>query len=95
MNKNGPEFFTIIALVNNRPIKIIIDSSSPATLIPKSQFNRISPLRPRETEYSDVNDNRIQFEGKTTAKVENNGTRKELEILLTTKKTNPLLGLAG
>ena len=50
MNKNGPEFFTITALVNNRPIKIIIDSSSPATLIPKSQFNRISPLRPRETD---------------------------------------------
>ena len=45
-----------------------------------------------ETEYKDVNDNRIQFEGKTTARVEINGTRKDLEILVTTKKTNPLLG---
>ena len=40
MNSNGPEFFTISALVNNRPIKFIIDSGSPVTLIPKSQFNK-------------------------------------------------------
>ena len=40
-----------------------------------------------------MNDNRIRFEGKTTAKVEINGTRKELELLVTTQKTNPLLGL--
>ena len=92
-NNNGPEFFTVTALVNNRPIKFIIDSGSPVTLISKSQFNKITPLRPLETEYRDVNDNRIRFEGKTTAKVEINGTRKELELLITTKKTNPLLGL--
>ena len=93
MSSNGPEFFTITALVNNRPIKFIIDSGSPVTLIPKSQFNKLTPLHPLETEYRDVNDNRIRFEGKTTAKVEINGTRKELELLVTTKKTNPLLGL--
>ena len=44
-------------------------------------------------EYRDVNDNRIEFEGKTTATVEINGKRNDLEILITTKKTNPLLGL--
>ena len=93
MNRNGPEFFTITALGNNRPIKFIIKSSSPVTLIPKSQFKKITPLRPLETEYKDVNDNQIQFEGKTTARVEINGTRKELELLKTTKKSNPLLGL--
>ena len=71
--KNGPEFFTITALVNNRPVKFIIDSGSPVTLIPKSQFNGITPLRPIGTEYRDVNDNRILFEGKTTASVEING----------------------
>ena len=92
-NINGPEFFTVTALVNNRPIKFIIDSGSPVTLISKSQFNKITPLRTLETEYRDVNDNRIRFEGKTTAKVEINGTRKELELLITTKKTNLLLGL--
>ena len=45
-----------------------------------------------ETENRDVNDNGIQFEGKTFAKVEIDGIQKELEILVTTKKTNPILG---
>ena len=93
MNKDGPDFFTLTALVNNRPIKFIIDSGSPVTLIPKSLFNRITPLKPLKTEYRDVNDNKIQFEGKTTATVEINGQRNNLEVLITTKKTNPLLGL--
>ena len=66
--KNGLEFFTITALVNSRPIKFIIDSGSPVTLIPKSQFNVITPLRPIGTEYRDVKDNRIKIEGKTTAR---------------------------
>ena len=80
-------------MVNNRPIKFIIDSGSPVTLIPKSQFNSTTPLKPIETEYRDVNDNRIKFEEKTTALVEINGKRNNLEVLITTKKTNPLLGL--
>ena len=92
MNKDGPDFFTLTALVNNRPIKFIIDSGSPMTLIPKSLFNRITPLKPLQTEYRDVNDNKIQFEGKTTATVEINGQRNNLEVLITTKK-NQLLGL--
>ena len=90
INSNGPDFFTITALVNNRPIKFIIDSGSPVTLIPKSLFNNITQLHPLKTEYRDVNDNRIQFEGKTIAKVEIDGKQKELEILVTTKRTNPL-----
>ena len=45
------------------------------------------------TKYRDVNDNRIKFEGKTTASVEINGKRNDLELLITTKKTNPLQGL--
>ena len=93
MNRNGPEFFTITALDINRPTKFIINSGSPVTLIPKSQFIKITPLRLLEKEHRDVSDNQIQFEGKTTARVEINGTRKELELLVTTKKTNPLLGL--
>ena len=93
VNKDGPDFFTLTALVNNRPIKFIIDSGSPVTLIPKSLFNGITPLKPLKTEYKDVNDNKIRFEGKTTATVEINGQRNNLEILITTKKTNPLLGL--
>ena len=67
--RNQEEFFIITALVNNRPIKFIIDS---VTLIPKSQFNGITLLRPIGTENRDVNDNRIKFEGKTIASVEKN-----------------------
>ena len=93
MRKDGPDFFTLIPLVNNRPIKFIIYSGSPVTLIPKSQNNRLTPLRPLETEYRDVNDNQIRFEGKTTATVEIDGKRNNLESLVTTKKTNPLLSL--
>ena len=92
-NSNGPDIFTITALVKNRPIKFIIDRGSPVTLLPKSLFNNITQLHPLKTEYRDVNDNQIQFEGKTTAKVEIDGKQKELEILVTTKRTNPLLGL--
>ena len=61
-------------------------------LIPKSLSNGITPLKPLKTEHWDVNDNKIRFEGKTTATVEINGQRN-LGILITTKKTNPLLGL--
>ena len=48
---------------------------------------------PIGTDYRDVNDNRIKFEGKTIASVEVNGKRNILEVLITTKRTNPLLGL--
>ena len=50
-------------------------------------------MKPLKTEYRDVNENRIKFEGKTTATIEINGKRNDLEMLITTKKTNPLLGL--
>ena len=93
MSKDGPDFFTLTSLVNKRPIKFIIDSGSPVTLIPKSLFNGTTPLKPLKTEYRDVNDNMIKFKGKTTAMVEINGQQNNLEILITTKKTNPLLGL--
>ena len=63
------------------------------TLIPKSLVNGTTPLKPLKTKYRDVNDNTIRFEGKTTATVEINGQRNNLEILITTKKTNPLSGL--
>ena len=72
-NSNGPEFFTIPALVKNRPTKFIIDIGIPVTLISKSQFNNITPPHPLESGYRDVNDNRIQFERKTKTKVEIDG----------------------
>ena len=62
IKKNGPEFFTLTALVNNRPIKFIMDNGPPVTLIPKSQFNKIPSLMQIETEYRDVNANGIKLE---------------------------------
>ena len=88
---DGQTFITKTALVNNRPIKFIIDSGSPVTLIPKQMFNRITTMRPLQTENRDVNNNKIQFKGKTIANVEINRETKKLELLITTKKTNPLL----
>ena len=93
MRKAGPDFFTLTALVYNRPIKFIIDQWITVISIPQSQFNGITPLKPLETEYRDVNDNQISCEGKTTATVEIDGKRNNLEILVTTKKTNRSLGL--
>ena len=93
MRNDCPDFFTLTALAINRPIKLIIDMGSPAILIPKSQFNRRTHLKALETDYGNVNDKQIRFEGKATATVEINGKRNNLEILVTTKKTIPLLGL--
>ena len=93
ISRDGQPLFTTTALVNNRQMNFIIDSRSPVTLIPKQIFNKITPIRPLHTEYRDVNNNNIKFEGKTRSKVEANGETKTLELLITTKKTNPLLGL--
>ena len=93
LSKDGQPFFTVTVLVNNRPIKFIIDSGSPVTLIPKQKFNGISTIYPLNEEYRDVNNNKIKFEGKTMANIEIDGEKKKLELLITTKRTNPLLGL--
>ena len=93
--KNGPPFYTTTVLVNNRPIKFIIDTGSPVTLIPKSKFNKVTTFKPITVDYRDVNDNTIKFEGRTTANVELDGTKQQLELLVTTKNTHPLHGLDG
>ena len=76
-------------LVNNRPIKFIIDSESPVTLIPEQKFNGITPIYLLQEEYKDINNNKIKFEGKTLANIEMDGEKKKLELLITTKRTNP------
>ena len=93
MSKDGQPFFTVTELVNNRPIKFIIDSGSPVTLIPKQNFNGTTTIYPLNEEYRDVNNNKIKFEGKTMANIEIDGEKKKLELQITTKRTNPLLGL--
>ena len=92
-SKNGLPFYTKTLLVNNRAIKFIVDTGSPITLIPKSKFNNITTMKPVTTDYRDVNDNKIKFEGKTTANIRIDGKKRQLELLVTTKQTHPLLGL--
>ena len=43
----------------------------------KSPFNRITPLKLIETEYRDVNDNRIRFKEKTIEAVKRNGKQNK------------------
>ena len=62
-------------------------------MIPKQNFNGITTIYPLNEEYQDVNKNKITFEGKTMANIEIDGEKKKLELLITTKRTNPLLGL--
>ena len=92
-DKEGQPFFTTTVLVNNRPIKFIIDSGSPVTLTPKQKGNEITSIYPLREEYKDVNNNEIKFEGKKMANIVMDGELKNLELLITTKRTNPLLGL--
>ena len=57
--KTGPPFYTKSLLVNNRSIKIIVDTSSPVTLIPKMKFNKIFTIKPVTEDYRVVNDNNV------------------------------------
>ena len=92
-SKNGIPFYTRTLLVNNRPIKFIVDTGSPVTILPKTTFKTITTIRPVSEDYRDVNDNKIKFEGKPLTSIENDGKWKQLELLITTKQTHPLIGL--
>ena len=90
--RDGKVFYTATLLANNRPIKFIVYSRSTVSLIPQIKFN-ITPTKPVEREYKDVNDNRMNFVGETLTKVVLDGKKLDLELLITRNKTNPLLGL--
>ena len=87
-NKNGIPFFKRTLMVNNRPKKLIVDTGSPVTLIPKLNFNKITAIKLVSEDHRDVNDNKIKFEGKTLANIEIDGKSKQLELLITTKHTH-------
>ena len=91
MDKNGENSYTETLLVNDRPIKFIIETGSPVTLIPMAKFNNTTKTKPMTEKYKDVNDNNINFTGKTAAEID--FKEKNLELLLTKRNTNPLLGL--
>ena len=73
-NKKKGEYIYVTLLVNNAPIKFIIDSGSPVTMIPQSLFNDITRVEKMNTDYKDVNDNKIEFVGQTNAAVKTNKT---------------------
>ena len=75
ISKDGKPFFTVTVLVNNRPIKYIIDSGSPVTLKPEQKINGITTIYLLHEEYRDVNNKKIKFEGKTMANLEMDGEK--------------------
>ena len=74
-------------------IKLIVDTGSSVTPIPKTKFNSITTIRPITEDYRDVNNNKRKFEGKTTANIEVDGKMRQLELPITTRQTHPLLRL--
>ena len=86
MDDNRADYYTRTLLVNNRPIKFIVDTGSPVTLIPMAKFNNKTEIKPMTERYKDVNDNNINFVGKTMAKVESNGCELKLELLITKRQ---------
>ena len=87
-NKNGLPFYTKTLLVNNPPIKFIVYTGSPVTLIPKTEVNKITTTRPVVEDTG-----KIKSDGKTTTSVEIDGKTRQLELLITTRQTHSLLRL--
>ena len=92
-NKKNGEYLHATLLVNNAPIKFIIDSGSPVTLIPQRLFNKITEVEELKTNYKDVNDNKIDFLGQTKALVKTNSKTLQLPLLITKTNITPLMGL--
>ena len=83
-------------MVNKRPIKFIIDTKDSHS---KVKFNNTTgtklDAKQQQTitmDYREVNDKR-KFERKTTRNVGIDGTKQQLELLITSKNKHPLLGL--
>ena len=91
--KQKKGFYNATLLVNNVPIKFIIDGGSPVTLIPECLFSKITSIEPLKTTYKDVNNQKISFTGQTIAMVKTNEETMELPLLITKAQTAPLIGL--
>ena len=91
--KQKKGFYNATLLVNNVPIKFIIDSGSPVTLIPECLFSKITPIEPLKTTYKVVNNQKISFTGQTKAMVKTNKETMELPLIVTKAQTAPLMGL--
>ena len=93
ITKQKKGFYNATLLVNNVPIKFIIDSGQPVTLIPECLFSKITPIEPLKTTYKDVNNQKISLTGQTKAMVKTNKETMELSLLITKAQTAPLMGL--
>ena len=93
ITKQRKGFYNATLLVNNVPIKFIIDSGSPVTLIPGCLFSKITPNEPLKATYKDVNNRKINFVGQTKATVKTNKETIELPLLFTKAQTASLMGL--
>ena len=87
-NKKERDCFHATLLVNDVPIKFIIDSGSPITLTPQRRFNDISEVTKVNTSYNDVNDN-IEFLWQTKSNVKTNNTTLQLPLLFTKVNITP------
>ena len=92
-NKKKGTYVHVTLLVNNAPIKFIVDSGSPVTLIPQRLFNEITKVKKLETNYKDVNNNTIEFVGSTEAMVRTNNTTLQLPLPIAKTNITPLMGL--
>ena len=75
--KQKKGFYNATLLVNSVPIKLIIDSGSPVTLIPECFLSKITPIETLKTTYKDVNIQKIDFTGQTKAKKWSKQTKKQ------------------
>ena len=71
-NKKKGDYFHATLLVNDVPIKLFIQSGSPVTLVYQRLSKDISEVTKLNTSYKDVNNNKIEFLGKTRATVKTN-----------------------
>ena len=63
------------------------------TLIPQRLFNKTTKVEKMNTDYKDVNDNKIEFVEQTNATVKTNTTSLQLPLLIKKANITPLMGL--
>ena len=70
--KRHEAFYDTTLFVDERPIKFIIDSGSPVTLIPNCLFNELTEVKPLIFTYKDVNNQKIELIDQTKAMIKTN-----------------------
>ena len=79
--KQKKGFYNATLVVNNVPIKFMIDSGSQFTHFPEGLISKILPLEPLKTTYKDVNNQKIDFVGQPKSTVKANKETIRLPLL--------------